>query len=614
MRNLIQYDSWIEEFKYPFGAIKINENININVKVNDYSNIKYINLVLMEDNQNIIYKNIENIKEINRFPMKKEDCYFKISFETNDKENLYFYYFEVIDENEDIYYYGKDGIDGKARQYQYLNDLNLYQLTVYKDEKVPNWFKNGILYHIFVDRFNNGNKNGKIDNPKPNSFIYANWEDTPMYIKDDNGDIIRWDFHGGNIKGIIEKLDYLKDLGITILYLSPIFKAISNHKYDTGDYKEIDPMFGNERIFKKFINECELRGISVVLDGVFSHTGADSIYFNKYKNYNSIGAYESKDSEYYSWYNFKNYPDDYDCWWGIKALPNVDELNPSYMDYIIYDNDSVLKKWMKFKVKGWRFDVADELPSKFIEEFKKEIKKIDENSVLFGEVWEDASNKISYETRRNYLLGNQLDSVTGYPFRNLVLSFLKGENDSNYLYNGFMTLMENYPEEKFKSNLNILGTHDVRRLNSELNGDRDLFKIAIAIQMTFEGVPYIYYGDETGLCGGTDPDNRRTYPWGKEDEDLINFYKKLIYLRKENNALIEGKTKFIKNNSDIFSYIRYTNENRILVVFNRSEYDYNLDLNFIGHKNTIKDLFSNIEKNSSELPIKGKSFKIIELI
>jgi cyclomaltodextrinase / maltogenic alpha-amylase / neopullulanase len=613
MNNLISFDSWNEEFKYPFGAIKVDENIDIKVKINGPI-IKSINLVLIEDNQNIINKNIQDIKEIKKFQLEKHDGYFKLNFKISDKENLYFYYFEVIEENEKIHYYGKNIIDGCVHRYQSLNDINLYQLTIYKDEKVPNWFKEGILYNIFVDRFNNGNKDGRVDNPKPNSFIYANWDDTPMYIKDNKGDIIRWDFYGGNIKGITEKLDYLKDLGITIIYLSPIFKAVSNHKYDTGDYKQIDPMYGNEIIFKEFIQECELRNISVILDGVFSHTGDDSIYFNKYKNYDSIGAYESKKSEYYDWYKFDDYPDKYDCWWGIKAQPNVYELNPSYMDYIIYNNDSVLKKWMNLKIKGWRFDVADELPSKFIEEFRKEIKKIDTDSILFGEVWEDASNKVSYGTRRNYLLGNQLDSVTGYPFRDLVLSFLKKEKDSNYLYNEFMTIMENYPEEKFKSNLNILGSHDVRRLNSELNEDRDLFKMAIAIQMTFEGVPYIYYGDETGICGEKDPDNRRTYPWGKEDEELIDFYKKLIYLRKEHSTLIEGKTKFLNNDSNVFSYIRYTNEKRILVVFNRSEQDYNLDLTFINNINTIKNLFSNEEENINELIIKGKSFKIVELI
>lgn len=613
MNNLISFDSWSEDFKYPFGAVKIDENIGIKVRINN-SIIKSINLVLIEDNQNIINENIEVIKEIKKFQMEKYDGYFKLNFKISDKENLYFYYFEVIEENEKMHYYGKNGIDGRVRRCQSLNDLNLYQLTIYKDEKVPNWFREGILYNVFVDRFNNGNKNGKVDNPKSNSFIYANWDDTPMYIKDNKGDIIRWDFYGGNIKGITEKLDYLRDLGITIIYLSPIFKAVSNHKYDTGDYKQIDPMYGNEIIFKEFIQECELRNISVILDGVFSHTGDDSIYFNKYKNYDSIGAYESKKSEYYDWYKFEDYPDKYDCWWGIKAQPNVDELNPSYMDYIIYNNDSVLKKWMNLKIKGWRFDVADELPSKFIEEFRKEIKKIDKDSILFGEVWEDASNKISYGTRRNYLLGNQLDSVTGYPFRDLVLSFLKGEKDSNYMYNEFMKIMENYPEEKFKSNLNILGSHDVRRLNSELNEDRDLFKMAIALQMTFEGVPYVYYGDETGICGEKDPDNRRTYPWGKEDQELISFYKKLIHLRKEHRVLIEGKTKFLNNDPNVFSYIRYTNEKRILVVFNRSGHSYNLNLTFINNINAIKNLFSNKEENINELIIKGKSFKIVELI
>lgn len=263
-------------------------------------------------------------------------------------------------------------------EYNY-DDLNKYQLTVYEDYKVPSWFKEGVLYHVFVDRFNNGNRSGKVDNPKKNSFLYGNWEDDPMYIKDQNGEILRWDFHGGNLKGIINKLGYLKKLGVTVIYLSPIFEAASNHKYDTGNYKNIDPMFGDEKIFKELIDKAAEKGMAVVLDGVFSHIGADSIYFNKFNNYDSVGAYQSEDSPYRTWFNFKEGPEEYQSWWGIKALPNTNELEPSFMDYIIYDKDSVINKWMNMGVKGWRLDVADELPTKFIQELKKEVKKITMN-------------------------------------------------------------------------------------------------------------------------------------------------------------------------------------------------------------------------------------------
>ncbi|MDM8129838.1 alpha-amylase family glycosyl hydrolase, partial [Paraclostridium benzoelyticum] len=247
-----------------------------------------------------------------------------------------------------------------------------------------------------------------------------------------------------------------------IIYLSPIFESQSNHKYDTGDYKNIDPMFGNEEIFKELISEANKKGINIILDGVFSHTGDDSVYFNKYGNYDSVGAYQSQDSPYISWYKFENYPQKYDCWWGVKSLPNVNETETSYIDYIIKGDNSVIKKWMGYGVKGWRLDVADELPSKFIEELKSETLKLDKESILVGEVWEDASNKISYDERRKYLLGDQLNGVTGYVFKNIFVDFLNYKIDSNDVYNSLMTIKENYPKESFKSNLNILCTHDTR--------------------------------------------------------------------------------------------------------------------------------------------------------
>ncbi|RGX12233.1 glycoside hydrolase family 13 protein [Paraclostridium sordellii] len=561
----IIYDSWMESHKKPFGALEIGEDININIEA--ISDVKEIYLIL---------ETSEDIKKEIKMENKSNGI-FTIDKYKFEKENIYFYYFKSIEgETLDVKYYGKSYDCGECVEYHDINYINKYQITVSRKTESPKWFKEGILYHIFVDRFN---RTGKINNPKKNSFIYANWEDTPMYIKNKENEVIRWDFHGGNLKGIISKLNYLKGLGVTVIYLSPIFKSQSNHKYDTGDYKTIDPMFGDEEIFKELIYKASKKGINVILDGVFSHTGDDSIYFNKYGNYDSLGAYQSKNSKFFSWYNFKDYPNEYDCWWGVKSLPNVNEIENSYMDYIIRDKDSVIKKWMNYGVKGWRLDVVDELPSKFLETLKKETLNIDNESVIVGEVWEDASNKISYSERRKYFLGNQLNGVTGYVFKNIVVEFLKGNINSQDVYNRFMTIKENYPKDAFKSNLNLLGTHDTRRILTELNEEKELLKLAVFIQMTFEGVPYVYYGDEAGLTGETDPDNRRTYPWENEDKDILNFYKKIIKERKNNKLLSSGETKFLKlSNQNILGYIRYIKTDKILVLINRSNIKEKIDI------------------------------------
>ena len=359
-------------------------------------------------------------------------------------------------------------------------------------------------------------------------------------------------------------------------------------------------MFGDEEIFKELIYKASKKGINIILDGVFSHTGDDSIYFNKYGNYDSLGAYQSKNSKFFSWYNFKDYPSEYDCWWGVKSLPNVNEIENSYMDYIIRDKDSVIKKWMNYGVKGWRLDVVDELPSKFLETLKKETLNIDNESVIVGEVWEDASNKISYSERRKYFLGNQLNGVTGYVFKNIVVEFLKGNINSQDVYNRFMTIKENYPKDAFKSNLNLLGTHDTRRILTELNEEKELLKLAVFIQMTFEGVPYVYYGDEAGLIGETDPDNRRTYPWENEAKDILNFYKKIIKERKNNKLLSSGETKFLKlSNQNILGYIRYIKTDKILVLINRSNVKEKIEIE--GNEFIKKKLLITLDPKSHNL-------------
>ncbi|MGL5330415.1 MAG: glycoside hydrolase family 13 protein [Peptostreptococcaceae bacterium] len=572
--RFINYNSWDEKFKAPFGALNIKDESIINVVTNKNVDVYNISLVIIGENEdlsNYEYKRI-GLKEIDNVENEKT---FTAKVDRFENVGIYFYYFEV-EGNRNGYtekvFYGKNYSSGEVCEYSYEN-LNKYQITVSDNFKIPTWYKEGVLYHIFVDRFNNGNRNDKPLNPKKNSFIYANWDDEPMYIKDEHGDIKRWDFYGGNLKGIINKLGYLKKLGITIIYLSPIFEASSNHKYDTGDYKNIDPMFGDEDTFKELIEKAKEKGMSIILDGVFNHTGADSKYFNKFGNYDGIGAYQSQNSEYSKWYSFKAFPNEYESWWGIKALPNVNELDPSYMDYIMYDKDSVIKKWTDMGVKGWRLDVADELPTSFIKELRKELKSVDDEAILVGEVWEDASNKISYNRRTNYFTGDKLDSVMGYPFRDNLIKFLRYECNSYDLVNKYMNIKENYPKESFKSNLNLIGTHDVRRIKTELNLDKDLVKLAVLTQMTFEGIPYIYYGDEAGLEGEKDPDNRRTYPWKNEDEDMIDFYRHAINTRKKYDVLVKGDTKFIyTNNDNVFGFIRVSNndqEEDMLVLINR---------------------------------------------
>ena len=617
MANIVNYNSWDTNFKTPFGALKTCESS----KAFDVCSIK---LIIEKEDENL---NPVLVRELELQQSGENEKVREYSVEISPLEQpATYYYFLSVEVNlygeQKTLFYGKQANNGMICEYNY-DDLNKYQLTVYEDYKVPSWFKEGVLYHVFVDRFNNGNRSGKVDNPKKNSFLYGNWEDDPMYIKDQNGEILRWDFHGGNLKGIINKLGYLKKLGVTVIYLSPIFEAASNHKYDTGNYKNIDPMFGDEKIFKELIDKAAEKGMAVVLDGVFSHIGADSIYFNKFNNYDSVGAYQSEDSPYRTWFNFKEGPEEYQSWWGIKALPNTNELEPSFMDYIIYDKDSVINKWMNMGVKGWRLDVADELPTKFIQELKKEVKKNNEESIVIGEVWEDASNKISYGERRTYLLGDQLDSVLGYPFRDNLVNFLNGEKTSWQLNDFFMTIKENYPSEAFKSNLNLLSSHDIVRIKTALKSDKDLLKLAILTQMSFEGVPYIYYGDEAGLEGGKDPENRKTYPWKNEDMEIMDFYRHCSQFRNRNKVFALGDTYFIyTENDDVFGYIRYNEDDSELILINRSESKQNVKINLeadcIEEVTVTYSVINNGEKiigidNKFNIDIDSKSYRIFKL-
>ena len=605
----IFHDSHNLELRNPFGAVSIGNKVRIRLWTSKRC-LAYINLINFYNNQIEIQMNEIGWND------SVNNLIYEVEVDTSNNIGLIYYYFRVS-------YYGRNIIYGNNIESLggigqiYFNEPISYQITIYSKKDVPSWYREGIIYQIFVDRFFNGEEEGKVLNPKKNTFIYGNWDDSPMYIKDMSGNIVRWDFYGGNLLGVKKKLKYIKSLGVSVIYFNPIFDSPSCHKYDTGDYEKIDPMFGDEEIFKDLCREAEKLGMRIILDGVFSHTGSDSKYFNKFGNYDSLGAYQSLQSPYYRWYRFNDYPKLYETWWGFSNMPNVDELNPSYLDYIIRNKNSVIEKWLKLGAGGWRLDVADELPDEFIKILKKKLKEVKSDGVLIGEVWEDASNKVSYNRKREYLFGNELDSVTNYPLRQIILDLVRNYIGSKYFIRKYLSLKENYPKEYFYSTMNMLGNHDTERVLTMLNNNVNLLKEAVVIQMTLPGVPLIYYGDEAGLTGGKDPDNRKSYPWGKENKDILEFYKKISAIRVGEEALKSGEIEFLENNNGILGYERILNSDRIIIVVNMMEKEENILIDNID--GDILDLLDKdkeyvVENRKINILIKAHEFIILKVL
>ena len=555
-----------------FGAFKTDDEVICTVRVNPRSGAYDFTLIITDDDTGAQVS----------LPFKREldlpqDTY-TIKLPTH-KEALYFYKISYRDTEGE--HFCKNPIDERED----------FQLTVYdKNYKPPKWFAGGIMYHIFVDRFA---KSGKC--PKKDYAIMCDDPDAvPQYVKNRGDKLENNVFFGGDIYGIIEKLDYLKSLGVTCLYLSPIFDAYSNHKYDTGNYMEIDSMFGGEEAFDELIIQAKKKDIRVILDGVFNHTGADSIYFNKFGRYPSLGAYQSEDSPYASWYDFEKRPDKYKCWWGIDILPTANKNSESYRDYIFGDN-GVVPHYIEKGASGWRLDVADELTDEFIEQIARSAKKRDSEALIIGEVWEDASNKIAYSKRREYLRGHELDSVMNYPFRSAVIEFVKN-GDGRTFERTVKTVCSNYPKCVCDNLMNFLGTHDTERILTVLGGDPDTglsgdilaykkmsdeqlvigrkrLKMAYTLIATLPGVPCIYYGDEAGLQGYHDPFNRRFFPWGKEDEEILAFYRKIGKIRTEHADFKDSIIEFLTVTDDFIAYRR----GKITVCVNRSDKAYEYD-------------------------------------
>ncbi len=499
---------------------------------------------------------------------------------------LYFYYFLIGG--------SKAGL-GKFRNIEFNEKIACYQLLVYAaDFQTPAWFKGGVMYQIFPDRFYKG-KDIPVAQGKR---LHKNWNEMPEFRPNEQGKVLNNDFFGGNFCGIRQKLPYLKALGVTSIYCNPVFEAYSNHRYDTGDYMRIDPLLGTEEDFSCFMDECEKAGIRVVLDGVFNHTGDNSRYFNKYGTYDEVGAYQSRDSKYYAWYNFKKFPDKYESWWGIDVLPAVNETCDSYADFITGE-DGVIRHWMRRGVSGFRLDVADELPDGFIVKIREAEKSVRQDALVIGEVWEDASNKVAYGKRRKYLQGTELDSVMNYPLKEAIIQTIRGK-DVSVLRETIGMLRDNYPKCVLDSLMNILGTHDTARIMTVLGGKpannkeemsrislsqeereeaKSLLKMAAMLQFTLFGVPCIYYGDEIGMEGYGDPFCRHTFCWDQTDKELLAFYQKLGKMRQKSKLFTEADYTELFADKTCLVYERTNGVDQIIVALNLGNDLYDIKYN-----------------------------------
>ena len=542
-------------------------------------------------------------------------------------QGLFFYEFLFLRGLDTLFTSTSNQVDFTLERY---SDKRFALLVYEVDYKNPDWFKGRIMYHVFVDRFAKGE--GEISN-RDDVIINEDWDNgTPQYAKKNGEKLANNMFFGGNLWGVAEKLDYLKTLGVGIIYLSPIFKAYSNHKYDTGDYMQVDGMFGGDEAFKNLIKKAKEKDIKIILDGVFNHTGDNSIYFDRYGEYGNVGAYSDTNSEYRNWYNFKKYPNQYEAWWGIEILPRLNHNVDKCREYFV-GKGGVCEKYVLDGIGGWRLDVADELPDRFLDELRSTVSEASGGEcVIIGEVWENAALKIAYSDRRRYFRGRQLDSVMNYPLRNGILGYIE-ERDASFLADILKEIYATYPRGVCHCLMNLLGTHDTERIltvlgegaDKEFCEDNDVFakkrltdaqykrgverlKIASAIQYTVYGVPSVFYGDEVGLEGYHDPFCRRPFPWGKENTELLEHYKTLGKIRTEHPVFIDGEFEIELADKEILVYSRKGRDEHIKVLVNlgNTDYAYELDCEAVDLL-TGKEYCGNIKSGSAMIVLCRKT-------
>jgi len=574
----ILYDSKQPQFKTPFGTLTPGENCILNIHIPTTVQTKAVECIIQQENGTIAqtvsmeYAKKHGAYEIFRGSFSIENC------------GLYFYYFRIITRT------------GSFRLFKYGDDTNmeagaLWQVScVPSDFETPDWAKGAVIYQLFPDRFRKAGRCDLTGKLEPYT-VHSDWNEEVSWQPTPEGLVLNNDFYGGNFKGITEKMDYIASLGVNILYLNPISKSFSSHRYDTGDYKTPDPMLGTESEFTALCDAAHQRGIRVILDGVYSHTGSNSLYFNKDRTFPGAGAYTSQDSPYYNWYNFQSWPNHYTSWWNFDTLPTVNKMHPDFVKYIITDADSVVAHWLKAGCDGFRLDVADELPSEFLTLLKRRIREVKPDALLIGEVWEDASNKIAYGRRCRYFADAQLDSAMNYPLRTAILNFLRDRDGGQELRNTVMSIVENYPPQVLLCNMNLLGTHDTPRiltaLVDEFQGSRaeqskrflspaqrslaeDRLLMASFLQYMLPGAPSLYYGDEAGMEGHKDPFNRRTYPWGRENPELLAHFRRLGQLRNAQPALRLGDIQFFQAGDSRLGFSRSHDGKTFRIYVNKS--------------------------------------------
>ena len=599
MRDPFVFDPRSEFCKKPYGAVPCGTAVSYTVR--PLCSEGWSRCVLVAQRE---FSGLETETELSHTGMDGDRDRFSGTFPAPAEPELVWYWFHLFRSDGSSLIFDKSGwhTDGSVQS---------WQLTVYEETPTPAWFGQGITYQIFPDRF------CRTGLPDPagmvgGRWVHENWSDTPEWRPDSQGEVRNRDFFGGSLQGIISKLDDLAAFGVTTLYLNPIFESASNHRYNTADYLAIDPMLGTEEDFRQLCRAAKSRGIRVILDGVFNHTGSQSRYFNADGFYPEPGATQSQTSPYFSWFSFHPWPTDYDAWWGIKTLPAVQENDSGYRDFIILGRDSVVRHWLRAGASGWRLDVADELPDDFIAGIRAAMDKTAPDSLLLGEVWEDATTKVAYSQRRRYLLGQELHSVMNYPFRNALIAYLLG-GDADAFRETLETIRENYPPNAFYSLMNFLGTHDTPRILTVLGAshvpgskaaravcclspeERQLglarLHLAALVLFTFPGSPTVYYGDEAGMEGWEDPFNRAGYPWDQEATELKAWFTQLAQLRRDHPALRSGQLHWRWTAGPILAFARELNGQLLTTVVNAADTPQSLTLPCSG--GTVRELLSN---------------------
>ena len=528
------------------------------------------------------YMGCEDLTQVDRFEL----CLDTASLCADKPSGLFYYELLLVRGADTLFSHTQNNVDYTFERH---SDSRFRLLVHEASFAPPAWFGEGVMYHVFVDRFCRGE--GEVDlqagrGQRP-AILDENWESgIPEFPPYPGAPLANNVFFGGNLWGVAQKLDYLQALGVKVIYLSPIFKAYSNHKYDTGDYMTIDPGFGGEAAFQHLLAEAQKYGMKVILDGVFNHTGDDSIYFNRYGTYDTVGAYQSEDSPYADWYKFRHFPDEFESWWGIPILPKLNPDAKACRTYFTGKN-GVCAHYARMGLGGWRLDVADELSDRFLDELRTSVKEASAGeAVIIGEVWENAADKIAYGYRRRYFQGKQLDSVMNYPVRSGILAFVK-DRDAQVLYDTLTELYGSYPRAVSDTLMNLLGTHDTERILTVLGSAPEdmelpnhvlahaslstprremalrLLGMAAMLQFTVFGIPSVYYGDEVGMEGYHDPFCRFPYPWHEVEgpnvqdyrTELLDFYRQLGELRKS-SAFHGGDFDILFHDSHTIAYTR----------------------------------------------------------